>query len=264
MSLVPSVTETLLAWGIEPVAVTRFCEQPGLRAVGGTKNPDLEAIAAIAPDLVVLDKEENNLADAEALADRGIDLHVTHVCSVADVAPTMARLASAVGAQLPGARQLDRSPVAAEGSPRVWVPIWRRPWMSINRSTYGSSILAAVDLHNVNSDAEIAYPVTTLEEAVAARPDAVLAPSEPYAFAERHRSELETVAPVTFVDGKDLFWWGVRTSGALDRLEVMAGGLQRLSGNNLFRPGSCRADTQKSPARGIDPGGRGPGSSHTA
>ena len=39
VSLVPSVTESLLAWGLEPVAVTRFCEHPELRSVGGTKDP---------------------------------------------------------------------------------------------------------------------------------------------------------------------------------------------------------------------------------
>ena len=47
--------------------------------------------------------------------------------------------------------------------------------------------------------------------------DVVLAPSEPYPFAERHRNELEQVAPVRFVDGRDLFWWGVRTPGAIAR-----------------------------------------------
>ena len=220
VSLVPSVTETLLAWGIEPVAVTRFCEQPGLRAVGGTKNPDIEAIAVIAPDLVIMDKEENNLADAEALAARGIDVHVTHVRSVADVAPMLVDLALAVEVAVS-----DSSRVAP-GLPglrhSVWVPIWRRPWMSINASTYGSSILAAVGLDNVMADAGAAYPVTTLEEAAAAHPDVVLAPSEPYAFAERHRVELEAVAPVVFVDGRDLFWWGDRTGSALRRLGQLA------------------------------------------
>ena len=64
VSLVPSVTETLLAWGLEPVGVTRFCEQPGLRAVGGTKDPDIDAIVALAPDLVVVNDEENRREDA--------------------------------------------------------------------------------------------------------------------------------------------------------------------------------------------------------
>ncbi|HLY83760.1 MAG TPA: helical backbone metal receptor, partial [Acidimicrobiales bacterium] len=59
VSLVPSVTETLLAWGVVPLAVTRFCEQPDLPTVGGTKDPDLGAIVALRPDLVVVDREEN-------------------------------------------------------------------------------------------------------------------------------------------------------------------------------------------------------------
>jgi hypothetical protein len=46
----------------------------------------------------------------------------------------------------------------------------------------------------------------------------VLAPSEPYPFKERHRAELESVAPTHFVDGKDLFWWGERTRGAVARM----------------------------------------------
>ncbi|MGI8751665.1 MAG: helical backbone metal receptor [Acidimicrobiales bacterium] len=237
VSLVPSVTETLLAWGIQPVAVTRFCEEPGLQAVGGTKNPDIEAIVDLAPDLVVMDKEENNLADAETLAARGIALHVTHVQSVGDVAPMLADLASAVGVAAVGATAIgvavnDSSPArpAVSGPrPTVWVPIWRRPWMSINASTYGSSVLGAAGLDNVMANAGTTYPVTTLEEAAAAGPDVVLAPSEPYSFAEKHRIELEAVAPVIFVDGKDLFWWGDRTTGAVRRLEQLARDLRNLT-----------------------------------
>src|SRR5262245_35700425 len=71
VSLVPSVTETLLDWGIRPVAVTRFCEQPGFPTVGGTKDPDVAAIVALEPDLVVVNDEENRREDADALAAAG-------------------------------------------------------------------------------------------------------------------------------------------------------------------------------------------------
>ena len=66
VSLVPSVTESLLAWGVVPVACTRFCEQPDLVHVGGTKDPDIDAIVSHAPSLVVVDREENRRDDAEA------------------------------------------------------------------------------------------------------------------------------------------------------------------------------------------------------
>ena len=84
VSLVPSATETLLALGADVVACTRFCEQPDLPHVGGTKNPDVAAIVALAPDLVVVDEEENRREDAEALVAAGVELLVTSVRSVDD------------------------------------------------------------------------------------------------------------------------------------------------------------------------------------
>ena len=87
----------------------------------------------------------------------------------------------------------------------------------MNADTYGSSLLAALGVDNVFADADDRYPTTTLEEAAARRPDVVLAPSEPYAFGERHVPELATVAPVELVDGQDLFWWGARTPLAIER-----------------------------------------------
>jgi ABC-type Fe3+-hydroxamate transport system substrate-binding protein len=217
VSLVPSVTETLLAWGVEPVAVTRFCEQPTLLAVGGTKDPDVAAIVALGPDFVVVDREENRVEDAEALAAAGLDVHVMHVTSIADVATALAELAARVG--IVPARPAPLEPATIRLS--AFVPIWRRPWMSINAATYGSSLLAAAGVANVLAGARERYPEVTVEQAAALKPDVVLAPSEPYPFGERQRAELEQVAPVLLVDGQDLFWWGVRTPGALDRLKEL-------------------------------------------
>jgi ABC-type Fe3+-hydroxamate transport system substrate-binding protein len=236
VSLVPSVTETLLAWGVAPVAVTRFCEAPGVPTVGGTKNPDVDAIVVLRPDLVVMDKEENRADDADALEASGLTVHVTHVRAMQDVAPTLAELASALGLSGVPGDPVDRlgpldpldpldQPLAASTGPRAWVPIWRRPWMTISGATYGSSILTAAGIVNVYEDATDPYPTVTLEAVADLHPDVVLAPSEPYPFAERHRSQLEAVAPAVFVDGQDLFWWGSRTGAAVARLRQLASGL---------------------------------------
>jgi ABC-type Fe3+-hydroxamate transport system substrate-binding protein len=215
VSLVPSVTETLLAWDVEPIGVTRFCEHPELTAVGGTKDPDVAAIVALGPDLVVVNDEENRREDAEALAAAGLDVHVVRIGAVSDVAPAMAALADRLG--LPP-RHEPALPPAVPIATSAFVPIWRRPWMTVNRDTYGSSLLEALGVANVFGDEPSHYPEVTLAEAAARRPDVVLAPSEPYPFAERHRAELATVAPVRLVDGQDLFWWGARTPAALARL----------------------------------------------
>jgi ABC-type hemin transport system substrate-binding protein len=88
----------------------------------------------------------------------------------------------------------------------------------MNADTYGSSVLAVLGVANVFAGDPDRYPAITLEEAAARRPDVVLAPSEPYPFGPRHVAELVVVAPVEVVDGRDLFWWGVRTPAALRRL----------------------------------------------
>lgn len=218
VSLVPSVTETLLAWGVEPVACTRFCEQPDLHHVGGTKDPDLDGILRLRPDLVVMDREENRRDDAEALAARGLALHITHVVSVADVAPMLHALCAAVGS--PVAETWSGGTLPSGTLRRTaFVPIWRRPWMTINADTYGSSLLRSCGIESAFADAPERYPEVSLDGAAGRRPDLVVLPSEPYPFTERHIEEASQVASdVRLVDGRDLFWWGVRTPGAIERL----------------------------------------------
>ncbi len=219
VSLVPSITETLLAWGVEPVAVTRFCEHPELPAVGGTKDPDVASIVALAPDLVLVNDEENRREDFDALVAAGLDVHDVPVRSVADVGPALAALRDRLG--LPPGPPAPPRPPDPTPTLRAFVPIWRRPWMALGGDTYGSSVLAALGVANVFAGAPGRYPETTLEAAAATAPDVVLAPSEPYPFRERHRAELATVAPVVLVDGQDLFWWGARTPAAIERLEAL-------------------------------------------
>lgn len=231
ISLLPSVTETLRTWGIDPVACTRFCEQPDLPTVGGTKDPDIDAIAALRPDAVILDTEENRIEDARALQGRDIEVVVTDVHSVADVGPALAALAVVMGVAFDpvafDAAVADSVTEAGEPvrtGPRtgeveaVYVPIWRRPWMTIGGDTYGSSVLEELGLANAFARAADRYPQADPAAAVAAGARRVLAPSEPYPFAARHVPELAVVGPVALIDGRDLFWWGIRTPAAIRRL----------------------------------------------
>ena len=224
VSLVPSATETLVALGLRPVGCTRFCDLAGVPTVGGTKNVDVDAVAALAPDLVIVNDEENRLEDADALVAAGLALHSMSPRAVADVGPAVCALAAAIGLVAPEPFDAWNEWQARTRKPEhlsAFIPIWRRPWMSLAADTYGSSLLAHVGIANVFGDSADRYPEVSLGEVAARTPDVALLPSEPYAFAERHARELSAAVPglrATFVDGRDLFWWGIRTPAAAERL----------------------------------------------
>lgn len=217
VSLVPSVTETLLAWNIEPTACTRFCEQPSLHHVGGTKDPDIAAIVALQPDLVVVDREENRKEDAEALIEQGITVCDLHVVSVHDVPQEMQRLSDLVGG--PTLELSER--VEQEQRSIAFVPIWRRPWMTISEKTYGATLLRCLGIQVFQPDSPDAYPTLSDDDLAGLAAQMVLLPTEPYVFSERHIAEVQErtgISDVRIIDGKDLFWWGARTNDALARL----------------------------------------------
>jgi hypothetical protein len=161
-----------------------------------------------------------------------------HACSprtVDEVAPAMTALAAAVGVGVGvgvgSAADDDADDDLAPLGLRAFVPIWRRPWMTLAADTYGASLLASIGIEVVGAPAGASdddrYPTVELVDVLAQGPDVVLAPSEPYAFKPFHLQVLaDEVAPVLAIDGQDLFWWGVRTPAARRRLHVaIAAGL---------------------------------------
>jgi len=93
--------------------------------------------------------------------------------------------------------------------------------MTMRVDTYGSSVLRHLGWENVWADVADRYPEVTLDQVAERGPALVLLPTEPYPFAERHVAAVAESCPgatVALVDGQDLFWWGIRTPGALPRL----------------------------------------------
>jgi ABC-type Fe3+-hydroxamate transport system substrate-binding protein len=229
VSLVPSATETLLALGVTPIACTRFCEQPDIPTVGGTKDPEVAQISLLKPDLVVVNDEENRFEDVDRLRKLGVPIHEMSPRSVAEVGPAVAALADVVGADVPDPfgrerwrKWLEAHRRQRKGEPRrTFVLVWRRPWMTLAGDTYGSSVLQLLGCFNVFTGQGVRYPRVELADAAGRKPDVVLLPTEPYPFKERHVAEVVDGIPgaeVTIVDGQDLFWWGIRTPGAVERL----------------------------------------------
>lgn len=238
VSLVPSLTETLIHFGLADSIVgrTRWCTEPAdavarIEAVGGTKNPDVERIIELRPDLVIVNKEENRIEDCLVLQDAGLELHVTHPLTVADAVEMLEELAAACGAPQHGTQLAERcrEALAAAGDATspvqavpTFCPIWRRPWMTFRRQTYIGDMLARAGCYNVFGDREGAdFFEIAVEEILAAAPQLVILPDEPYVFESRHETELREMsidAKFLFVDGKDLAWYGPRIPAALERL----------------------------------------------
>jgi ABC-type Fe3+-hydroxamate transport system substrate-binding protein len=207
----------MTALGIEPIACTRFCDIAGVQTVGGTKNPDIEVILALGPDLVVVNDEENRIEDARALERAGCQLHSMSPRRVEDVPAAVDALAEALGVAAPKLVLPDKVP--AEG--RAFVATWRKPYMTLNDDTYGADVVAWCGYENVFGNEGVRYPEVTLSGVAARAPDLVLLPDEPYPFSQRHVPEVQNAIPgarVEIADGRDLFWWGIRTPQAIERL----------------------------------------------
>jgi ABC-type Fe3+-hydroxamate transport system substrate-binding protein len=242
VSLIPSITEILFAIGAgdRVVGCTIYCTQPpeGVATkvrVGGEKNPKLELIRDLGADLVIANIEENVREHVETLRAWGIPVHVTYPRTVADGI----RLVGELGALLeagPRARELEaelqarydlvRAVAAGRRPRRVFCPIWRRPYMTINRDTYIHDMLAVAGGENVFADRAKRYPEITLDEVATSGAEVILLPDEPYRFRRAHQADFAPYADlpavrdgrIHLVDGKLLSWYGPRIAEALQVL----------------------------------------------
>ncbi|MGH2609816.1 MAG: helical backbone metal receptor [Tepidiformaceae bacterium] len=246
VSLVPSLTE-LVFWlgaGDRLVGRTRFCEEPAgqverVPIVGGTKNPKVQRIVDLRPDLVLANKEENRREDIEALQAAGLDVLLTDPNTVAEAVAMVEQLGALLGAEEP-ARQLaaatreELAPplrgLADKGlggeAPRVFVAIWWNPLMGLGSASYGHDLLSRAGAVNVLAARE-RYPEVSLEEVAALSPDLVLLPDEPFPFTSRQTPAFEAIASVRLIDGKLLWWYGPRMPSAIRQLRQLLSEVSR-------------------------------------
>ena len=229
VSLVPSLTEALAASaGDRLVGATDWCTHPAdldVARVRGTKNPDLAAIRALSPDLVVANQEENRELDVRRLREAGVAVWVTRIETVEESLDSMSRLfSSALGLADPPwlaeARRLWSTPAPRRLS--VAVPIWRDPWMVVGARTYTDDLLTRAGLANVLADRDGRYPSVGVEEIDRAGADVVLLPDEPYVFTADDGPEAFTT-PTRLVSGRLLTWYGPAMVEAHAELTALTG-----------------------------------------
>ncbi|GAA2847590.1 helical backbone metal receptor [Pseudonocardia halophobica] len=212
-SIVPSLTEAVGATDVSRlVAATDWCTHPGdldVPRVRGTKNPDVEAIVALEPDLVLANQEENKPGDLQRLRDAGLAVYVTDIRTVDGGLDSLGRMLAACGFDEPGwlaeARRLWAAlPEPAERR-RAVVPIWRKPWMACGSDTFTGAVLARLGVDNVLAGSPERYP--RFDPADLPAHDLVVLPDEPYLFTADDGPEAFT-APSVLVSGRLLTWYG--------------------------------------------------------
>ena len=217
VSLVPSLTEAVTASVPGAlVGATDWCTHPAdldVTRIGGTKNPKLERIVSLAPDLVIANEEENREPDLAALREAGLEVLVTEVRDVPQAFRELTRVVEACGVSV-RPRWLDEAEEAwstlAPPQPRLTavVPIWRRPWMVLGRDTFAGDVLSRLGVDHLYTGHADRYPKVPLEELRAAAPDVVVLPDEPYRFTPDDGPEAFPGLPCALVSGRHLTWYG--------------------------------------------------------
>jgi ABC-type Fe3+-hydroxamate transport system substrate-binding protein len=230
VSLVPSLTESIADTGLLAGA-TDWCTHPAtldVPRVRGTKNPDLRAIAALTPDLVLANKEENRELDVRRLRDAGIPVWVTDIESVEQALTSLQRL-FAEALQHPEPSWLSAAVTLWSGPApdphiRVAIPIWRDPWMVVGSRTFTGDLVRRLGMVNVFADHAERYPHVEVADLDARDDlDLVLLPDEPYVFTESDGPEAFTRVPTTLVSGRLLTWYGPSLVEAHAALRSLAG-----------------------------------------
>lgn len=270
VSLVPSMTESLfeLGLGSAVVGITDYCIYPsdevaGVRRLGGPKNPSIEDIINLHPDLVIANMEENSRQTVEELEATGLAVWVSFPQSVFESMEVLWKLVE-LFRSVPARMRLQTLEVtldwaisAAEGHPRsrYFCPIWfeetslSKPWwMTFNQATYCHDLLKICGGENtfINrqrrypleadlgmfppqepAGRDVRYPRITLDEIIAARPEVILLPSEPFGFGEIHCQRFKQMLYHTpavqndrlyLVDGTLISWHGTRLARSLQEL----------------------------------------------
>jgi iron complex transport system substrate-binding protein len=248
VSLCPSLTELVfdLGRGDALVGRTKFCVHPEsqvdcVEKLGGTKNPKVDRIIALAPDLILMNEEENRREDAERLVAAGLATHTSMPRTAEDTAAMVRSIGASIASLDPDeerardtssraesvAREIEaaaarvREMAATHSQIRFAYLIWREPWMVVGDDTFVDGLLSLAGGSNVFGGRGDRYPTVSLEEIVAADPDAVLLSTEPFPFQDRHVEELVGLTGLTrerfrIVDGELLSWHGSRTPRGID------------------------------------------------
>lgn len=233
ISLVPSLTELLIDLKLEDQLIgrTRFCIHPKesvkhIEIVGGTKNPNIEKIIGLEPDLIIANKEENRKQDIAALK-KNATILLTEINTIEDALLEINRIGRKTGTATKAAELVSKINQILQQKP-VTSPlqtayfIWKDPWMTIGSDTYIHDVMTKYGLINLFED-QLRYPTTTLKELSKLSPEIILLSSEPYPFKEKHIKDIKTHCPdsrIELINGEWFSWYGSRMAPSFEALNA--------------------------------------------
>jgi ABC-type Fe3+-hydroxamate transport system substrate-binding protein len=219
ISLVPSQTELLFDLGLddEVIGITKFCIHPESwfrkkTKVGGTKNPDITKIRSLFPDLILCNKEENDIKQVTELS-KEFPVWVSDIKTLDDALEMISAIGILTG------RKEKATDISAKIKNEFYnyMPgkkidnciylVWKDPVMMAGRDTFISAMMETAGF--VNSISENRYPVLT--DSARISPTLVLLPSEPFPFSEKHKAWANERFPAStpvLVDGEMFSWYG--------------------------------------------------------
>jgi len=225
ISLVPSQTELLFELGLDEKVkgITKFCVHPdewfrSKARIGGTKSLDLKGIAALKPNLIIANKEENTRVELEVLA-QNFPVWISDVRTLEQAREMIIDVGEITGTD-EKAEKLSNYILSAFNSIqpldqplRALFLIWRNPWMAVSSDTFIHDMMRVCGLENCTANSALRYPVLTDQDIREFKPDLILLSSEPFPFADKHIDELKGIYPaarIGLVDGESFSWYGSR------------------------------------------------------
>ncbi|MFY8137185.1 MAG: ABC transporter substrate-binding protein [Flavobacteriales bacterium] len=225
VSTVPSQSEYLFDLGLENevIGITKFCIYPkswfeSKQKIGGTKNLHLEKIAALNPDLIIANKEENTLSDIEWLAER-FPIYISDINTLKEAYQSMSDIGMLTNREVEAQNWLNRiqdeqrvyNAVDQEFGTVAYL-IWNDPLMAVGSNNFIHDMLGIGGWDNCFSHLK-RYPVITIDDIIAEAPHLLFLSSEPFPFKQSHVSYFKEHLPQTevlIVDGEMFSWYGSR------------------------------------------------------
>lgn len=247
VSMAPSITETLFAIGLSErvVGVTQFCDYPpeaqAKPKVGYTR-PNLEAIVALQPDLVLAPREFLRTDIQSKLEQLKIPTYILDTTTFDRILSHIQTLGRMLGASVPAdalvhemRRQIEviKARTSLLPRPRVLYVLNSEPLITVGPGSFIHEAIEMAGGSNVAARARSAYPRLNMEAVLKEDPELILFPSG--------RSEGIAV-------GEEERWQRWTTLSA-----IKLGRLHRVPSDLLNRPGPRIVQGLETLARVIHP-----------